>query len=290
MSHQWQRSRALKILIGFIVFTFVVQNMAILMMKDAFMNSPLGESITANQYLEDQLRNILRGIVSFQTNISAPGSGVSMSFGGQSIMILICVILMGSGLISDDTRYRATEVYYSKVSKTEYIMGKYGAFLLFGNLFFTLPYVIEWGLLVIGIGGVDVIAALPLLVEVIIFTEVVTLVYGSIVLAFSSLTEKRLYAGLTMFILIFMTSMLVPALTYQASEFTPLFYLDIFTTLLVFSYMLEGTTTVIFSLDFNTIALDLTGFEGMLVFPVLALFICAGLLIVLYQVVWKHST
>ncbi|MHA1167203.1 MAG: hypothetical protein ACTSRU_05235 [Candidatus Hodarchaeales archaeon] len=287
MSHQWQRSKALKILIGFIVFNFVIQNMIILMMKESFLNNPLGISNTPNEYLEDQIRNILRGIVSFQTNISAPGSGTTFTFGGQSILILICVILMGSGLIADDTRYRATEIYYSEINKTEYILGKFGAFLLFGNLFFTLPHILEWGLLVVGIGGVDIFAALPLLIEVIIFTEVVSFVYGSMVLAFSSLTEKRMYAGLMMFVLIFLISMLIPSITYNAKEFTPLFYLDIFTTLLVFSYMLEGAATVNFYLGFETIVIDLKGLEGMLVIPIIALFICTGLIIVIYQVIWK---
>lgn len=288
MTYQWARSRWLKILIGFIVFTFIMQNMFVIFLVDM-----LSADQTPNQILETQLWNFVRGIVQWNTVITSEGdtgdANVSMSIGGTSIMILICVVLMGSGLISDDMRYKATEVYYSRLSKTEYIIGKYGAFFLFGNLFFTLPYVLEFFLLVMGIGNIDLIAAIPLLLQVIIFTEAVTLVYGSIIIAFSSITSKRLYAGMTMFMMVFVLGILIQAFTMDMTEFTPLIYFDIFTLLLVFSFMLAGDTSIQFlNMNFEYVSIDLSGQAGFLVIPFILLYIVLGLLILVFQILWRQ--
>ncbi len=284
MTHQWNRSSWLKILIGFVVMMLLIQNMILLLIKDQF----LLMGMTPTEFFTDQIRGTAMGIVQFYNTISTP-DGLSISLSGISLFMLICVVLMGSGLIADDIQFKATEVYYAKLNKSEYILGKFGAFFLFGNLFFTLPMVVEWLLLGIGIGNVDMIAALPLLLEVVIFTEVVTLVYGSISLAFSSLTTKRLYAGLIMFIVVFLISIIVPSLTFQATEFTPLMYIDIFSVLAVFANILAGKSSVVWNGVQGPITLDLTSTAGLMVIPILGFYILAGLAIVVFQVYKSHS-
>ncbi|MFX0092460.1 MAG: ABC transporter permease [Candidatus Hodarchaeota archaeon] len=283
MIHQWNRSTWLKILFGFIVFIYVIQNMVLLALKDMFLNPSMGGTLTPNEFFVRQLRGIAGGMVQFTNTIMSEG-GTTVSIGGTSVFILICVVLMGAGLIADDMQFKATEVYYAKLNRSEYILGKFGAFFLFGNLIFTLPVVLEWLLLGIGIGNVDMIAALPVLIEMIIFTEVITLVYGSIALAFSSLTSNRLYAGVSMFIVIFLISIIVPSLTFQATEFTPLIYLDIFSALFVFGKILAGEKTVEWLGAQGSVTLDLTSVEGLIVIPIIGFYILAGLAIVAFQV------
>jgi hypothetical protein len=293
MVHQWSRSRAMKILIGFIAFAFVLINMFTLLLAEVMLEFT---GMTPNQYMEDSMWNLVRSFVSFvdggSTRIGQSSMGPSVQVGGLSIFFLICVVLMGSGLVSDDIRFKATEIYYSKLDKVEYIAAKYIAFILFGNLILTLPCIIEWGLLVSGIYGVDLFAVLPVLVEVIVFTEVIILAFGSIAIAISSLTNRRLYAGLVMFVGTFLVSMwIVPTLMGgQGGQNTYFIFLDIPSVLNAFSYMLAGETSAPIAFEGGTtVLLDLTALEGLLIIPAIIGYIALGLGIFAYQVMWRHS-
>ncbi|MFW9992602.1 MAG: hypothetical protein ACFFD4_11195 [Candidatus Odinarchaeota archaeon] len=292
MKHQWSRSRWLKILFGFIIFMFVMMNMFILMFASILAEM---QTTSPNEFLADNLWGLVRGFVDIagggEVEIGDDEMPASMSIGGISIFLLVCVVIMGSGLVADDIRYKATEIYYSKLDKVEYITAKYLAFFLFGNIIFTLPCVIEWVLLVTGIKGVDFLEALPVLAGVVIFCNSVILVYGSISVAISSLTNKRLYAGLMMFFGIIMVSgWLVPTLVPRR-EFSPFIYADILTVLLIFSYMLTGDSSISFRIGFDSVPvdMDLATLEGWLIPLVIILYILAGLAVFAYQVMWRHS-
>lgn len=249
------------------------------------------ETQTSNEILEDHLWSTVRNFARFQVMITAPDETDPTFDTGFSILMLIGVVIMGAGLISDDLRYKVSEIYDSKVSRYEYLFGKYGSLLIFGNLFYTLPCVIEWVLLIIGIGSsVDILVAFPVLCGVVFFTEILTIVLSSIILVFSSLTQRRLYAGLLSFMFFLSSTIIVQSLIGQTEAFELVMYLDFFTVLSVFSYMLTGENSVLYySSKPEGIVLDLTGLAGALVIPTIVLFIIGGLLIGGYRVIWKNT-
>lgn len=115
--HQWERSRAVKYFIGFLIFTFVLMNMFLFFMKD-IMISPdpvTAEPITTNDLLEDTILTMVREVVTFGMTFSTGNgddmSGATINVGGASIFILILVVLVGSGLIADDISNQTNEIY-----------------------------------------------------------------------------------------------------------------------------------------------------------------------------------
>ncbi|MFX0172415.1 MAG: hypothetical protein ACFE9L_10875 [Candidatus Hodarchaeota archaeon] len=289
MIHQWHRSRVLKIVIALILLILFLSNLTLLTGIDWLL-----ETKTANEILEDHLWGTIRNFVRFQVMITSHDEVNPVFDTGYSIIMLVGLIMMGAGLISDDRRHKVMEIYDSRISRTEYLIGKFGALILFGNILFTSPCILEWILAVVGINGVNIIAALPILLEVVIFTEVLILVLTSFILTFSSLTQRSLYAGMFTFLFFLAIATIRSALVGSPDTFSPLMYLDFFTVLSVFSFMLQGETTVFYydatvsGTNFS-IPLDLTGLAGFLVLPMILFFIIASLSICSFQLTWKHS-
>ncbi|MFX0211616.1 MAG: hypothetical protein ACFFDT_36910 [Candidatus Hodarchaeota archaeon] len=287
MTHQWNRSRVFKVLIGLTMFILIIPNMFLLMNMDS-----LSKASTVNEVLKDHLWYTARNFARFQVMVASPDETDPIFDTGYAILMLIGVVMMGAGLISDDLKYRVSEIYDSKIDRSEYLLGKYGSLLIFGNILYTLPCIFEWILLIVGIGiNVDIIASLPVLCGVILFTEVLTLVLSSVVLVFSSLTQRRLYAGLLAFMFFLSSTIIVQSLIGRTEVFQPIMYLDFFTVISVFSYMLAGETNVLYysSERAEGVILDLTGLAGTLVIPTIILFILGGLLISSYRVIWGNS-
>ena len=294
--HEWNRSRAVKVLIGFLIFTFVIMNMFILFTKDFVLNPPIGPpTVTPEELLEDSLLTMVRGIVSFGISFfveASDGASAEFNFGGTSIFILILLVMVGSGLIADDISNQTTEIYYSKLERHEYVLGKFLAFFIFGNIVLTLPYVFEFFLLFVGIGNIDLFSVLPIFVHVFVFTEIITITYSAIILAFSSLTNRRLYAGLTTFMLMFTSNMIISSLAFSGASAGFEIFLDVLTLLLLTSYILLGTTEIDYYSfrGVQTINLaDGVGIENWMILGVVGLYILLGFLVVLYQVYWRHS-
>lgn len=289
LTHQWTRSRFLKLVMVFIIFILLLSNLVLLSGLDKLL-----EIYSPNEILANHLWGTFRKFVRFQVLIASP-TEIDPTFDtGYSILMLIGFIMMGAGLISDDLRYQTLELYDTKVSRLHYLLGKYGALVLFGNVLFTLPCICEWVVIVIGVPGVDIIRALPVLLGVIIFTEVLTLILTSIILTFSSLTQKRLFAGVFVFVFLLMISMVVSALIGLPETFSPLMYFDLFTVLTIFSYLITGENSVIYydttitGVDFSLL-IDLTGLAGSLVIPVILFFLIISFLICTYRLIWSRS-
>lgn len=286
-THQWARSRAVKALLGLLIFTLVITNLMLLTFRDP--------SINTNVVLEDNLLSLIRGLVTFQTEYSSThGSGprASFSIGGLSIFILILVALVGSGLISDDVSNLTTEIYYSKLERHEYILGKYGAFMIFGNLIIVLPFIFEYILLVVGLGNIDLIETIPVLIQSIVITEVMVITFASVVLGFSALTSRRLYAGLTSFMFLFIMNMLTPALAFTGEEVGFQILFDVLSLLLLASYIITGITEVTFNAFGDQKIINLasgSGLESWMVIGALGIYVLVGFLIVVYQVYWRHA-
>ncbi len=133
------------------------------------------------------------------------------------------------------------------------------------------------------------------------FTELITITYSAIILALSSLTNRRLYAGLSAFMLLFFINMIVPSLAFTGDEVNPIILFDVLTVLLLASNILTGTTIVTgvtgvansegheVMQNFTINLTDGIGVESWMVFAALGLFILLGFLIVVVQVYWRHS-
>jgi hypothetical protein len=71
-------------------------------------------------------------------------------------------------------------------------------------------------------------------------------------------------------------------------------YLDMFTVLSVFSYLITGETAIMYydttatGVDFNLL-IELTGLASSLVLPFILLFLVLSFLICFYSLVWKNS-
>jgi hypothetical protein len=195
-------------------------------------------------------------------------------------------------MIADDLSNHTTEIYYSKMERYEYILAKIGAFLIAGTILITIPYVFEFFLLLVGLGNVDLIAALPVLFYVIGFTEIVVLTYGIILLTFSSLTKRRLYTGLLSFMMLFIIVLIMPNLAIQNNELQFVFLLDVLSLLGIISFLLEGVTNVQYNSEISTIAIDLqdgVGLEVITIYGALGLILLLGLVIIIYQVYRRHT-
>lgn len=289
LSHQLNRSRMVKIWISFIVFILVLSNLMLFIGPSYLL--PTG---SPNEILEDHLWGTIRKFVRFQVLIATPDEIDPVFDTGYSIFMLVGLIMIGAGLISDDKKHKVLEIYDSKIDRESYLTGKFGTLVLFGNLLFTLPCIAEWGLLVVGIEGIDLLVAIPTLVGVIIFTEILIVVLASFVLTFSSLTSSRLYAGIIALGFFLSISKIISGFIGVTDTFNPFMYLDFFTVLSVLSFLIQGEKSVVYydstpsGIDFNLL-LDLNGQAGVLLTPFLGFFICISLLICYYQVVWKHQ-
>lgn len=286
MIHQWRRSRVFKALIGLIIFMLIISNLFLLVRKDSLLQTK-----SAFEIFEDHLWTTIRNFIRFQVMIASPDDTNLIFDTGYSMVMIIGFSMMGSGLISDDKKYQVMEIYKSKIAREDYLIAKLGALIVFGNLFLTLPCILEWLLLIIGIGGINFFESIPILVKIIIITEIITLVLSSFMLAFSSLTTRRLYAGLLGFMFFLALSIVVQSFTGQITTFKPIMYLDLFTVLSVLSFVIAGENEVIYysSSVEEGIILDLTGIAGLLVIPTILFFIGLGLLICCIQIIYRDS-
>ncbi|UCG02802.1 MAG: hypothetical protein JSW11_02195 [Candidatus Heimdallarchaeota archaeon] len=290
-THQWKRSRAAKILMVILIFFFILTNLLLF----SFIEMKQVDSDLSNiEIFEGVLLQLVRGVVSFQTEFYGSGEGsesIMMTFGGLSLFILAFMVMIGSGLIADDISNNTLEIYFSKLERHEYIIGKFGAFVIFGNITLTLPFFLEFFLLFIGIGGIDLVQSLPILIDVIIITELIIFTFASIFLAFSAVTNK-LYAGAVAYMLLFISNIIIPPLAFVSKgEVGLVILLDILTVLLISSYIIVGTTDLHYISGREFYDLNLAsgqGLESWIVLGALGIYFMIGFLVVILTVYWKH--
>ena len=143
------------------------------------------------------------GSISLVNRISSPEmeflSIISISSAGTSVMWLLLISIVGGGLIADDKLYRTTEVYFSRISRYEYIFGKLLTLIIFSSLIVTFPAILQYFLLAGGL-RVSMLAHLDLLLWGLGFTLLSALILSLLILALSSFTKRRSVATMTMFI------------------------------------------------------------------------------------------
>jgi hypothetical protein len=252
-------------------------------------------NLSNTEIFEGVLLQLVRGVVSFQTEFYGSGKGsesIMMTYTGLSLFILAFMVMIGSGLIADDISNKTLEIYYSKLEPHEYILGKFGAFTIFGNVTLTLPFILEFFLLFIGIGEINFIQSLPLLINVIIITELIIFTFASIFLAFSALTNRKLYAGLVAYMFMFASNIIFPPLAFVSKgEVNFVILLDILSVLLISSYIVVGSTDLQYISGREFYNLNLAsgqGLESWIVLGALGIYFLVGFLIITLTVYGRH--
>lgn len=124
----------------------------------------------------------------------------------QGPFIFFVTIFTGAGLIANDLRANALQIYLSKpMSRSEYIAGKFAVLACFLLLVTWLPALMLLAVQVVLAGSVKFLADnLFLIPAITVYTLTETLVTSLIMLALSSLTKSArfvgiMYAGITFF-------------------------------------------------------------------------------------------
>jgi hypothetical protein len=283
------------------LFTILSANFFILPSKNSYLFNDLGERIidnqtgdpvTTNDLLTDAIFSLIRSLITVNSEFSAHegrSETISLSIDGLFIILWILIVLTGSGLITDDFFNLTTEIYFSKMERLDYILSKYGAILLFGNCVIVFPILFDFSLLVVGLGGIDFIRIIPVLIQVIICAEVITITLASVVLAFSAITTRRLYAGLLAFVMLLGGNLVFPLIALNNEELVLVLLLDVLSLLLIFTFIISGTSVVEGDVSGDSFIIDLSsgiGIENWMVLTGLSFFIVLGFLIVVFKV-WR---
>ncbi|MHA2366738.1 MAG: hypothetical protein ACXAC7_22485 [Candidatus Hodarchaeales archaeon] len=116
--------------------------------------------------------------------------------GGYGLFIIPAIMIAGSGYFADDRQGQLFEVYLTRLTRREYMMGKLIGMILFTNIFTTLPLILTVLFFVHGTGE-DHLQFIEFYFRVIIFGIMVALLLGLLILLLSSIVEKRAYASLS---------------------------------------------------------------------------------------------
>lgn len=110
---------------------------------------------------------------------------------------MLLVVLVGPGLVSQDLRFNAMPLYFSRpLRRFDYFLGKLGVIAVFLGAVMIVPAVVAWLLGVIFSLDFSVIKdTFPILIAAIVAGLVVVLSAGTLMLALSSLSRNSRYVG-----------------------------------------------------------------------------------------------
>jgi ABC-type transport system involved in multi-copper enzyme maturation permease subunit len=125
-------------------------------------------------------------------------------------MILLLMSVGGAGLIADDFRHKAIQLYFARpLEKKDYLLGKAGVVAFFVGCLTLLPALILFILKLLFSGSFRLLVEYPwLILSIILFSSLVMLFFTAFVLLCSSLTNNRNQAIALMFSLYFLSSIL----------------------------------------------------------------------------------
>ena len=111
--------------------------------------------------------------------------------------VMIIMLMVGPGLISQDLRYNALPLYFSRpVRRIDYFLGKLGIIGAFLGMVTVVPAVIAWVLGVLfSLDFTVIFDTGRLLLGIIAYGVVATLSAGLLILAMSSLSRNSRYVG-----------------------------------------------------------------------------------------------
>src|SRR5687767_59796 len=132
----------------------------------------------------------------------------------QGIFVFFITLYVGSGLIANDRRANALQIYLSKpLTRVEYVVGKLTTLLLFLTAVTWLPAILLLLLQMMFAGNLTFLAAnLFLFPAITVFSAVLVLTSAFAMLALSSLSKSRRFVAVMYAGLIFFTAAMYQAL------------------------------------------------------------------------------
>jgi ABC-2 type transport system permease protein len=114
-------------------------------------------------------------------------------FPTQWLAIFLYAMLAGAGLVTNDLKANALELYFSRpLTLTDYFLGKLGAVLAVLSFFTLLPAFVLWILdIAVSSDPQRLWTQLPLLPRIVAASLVVTLPYATLVLAISAMARSQ---------------------------------------------------------------------------------------------------
>ncbi|KKN20236.1 hypothetical protein LCGC14_0937690 [marine sediment metagenome] len=152
--------------------------------------------------MRDALNESVASYLSLSPLITPSSGGISISVGsltGLGILLIMVIGLAGSGFFADDKQGKVIEIYLSRLSKREYVIGKVGAIVLYINLLVLLPLFLK-GLLFVQALGENQLNYLDYYLGMISYCILISIIIGLFILVLSIFVEKRSYASLIFFI------------------------------------------------------------------------------------------
>ncbi|MHA1960447.1 MAG: hypothetical protein ACW99U_09460 [Candidatus Thorarchaeota archaeon] len=210
LSEAIRRSGFTKMLLVFMIIGLLVQDLLAILITQLIPSFMWG-GLTVDEMFRATYADSIIGMISLTNRVSTMDS--SMAFLtqfltiGSSFMFILLLAIVSGGLISDDKLHRATEAYYSRISRVEYLLGKLFTLIIFSMLFVSLPALMQYFLLAQGL-GMNLLTNLDLLVWGLGTTLLSCIILSVVTLAFSSLTKRRNLATLSFF----MSAMIMSAL------------------------------------------------------------------------------
>ncbi len=125
-------------------------------------------------------------------------------------MILLLMSVGGAGLIADDFRHKAIQLYFSRpLQKKDYLLGKAGVVSFFVGCLTLVPALILFVLKLLFSGSFRLLLDYPwLILSIILFSAFIMMFFTAFVLLCSSLTTNRNQAVALMFGIYFFSSIL----------------------------------------------------------------------------------
>ncbi|TXT55162.1 MAG: conserved membrane protein of unknown function [Candidatus Thorarchaeota archaeon] len=263
-----KQSGLTKLLLIFMFFSLLIQD-ALLIVLSTFLPFGIIGDITITELFRGAYIDSVLGMVSLTNRITTPLTA-SMSFFTSftsvttSFIWLLLLVRIGGGLIADDRLYRTTEMYLSRISRIEYLIGKLGSLVIFSCIIVVLPALIQFFLLGAGL-QIDLLFHLDLLFWAFGFTFTAAVILSFFVLSISSLTERRNVATLASFILALSLSILPTAIGGAFATGTAFLALDFVGCIAVSALVILGFDSIL--VNFQTVDLfDNAGFEAYMSF------------------------
>lgn len=151
-----------------------------------------------------------------QMSFLAPSAGTFLEFlNQQSFFVFLVTIYVGSGLIADDRRANALQVYFSRpLTRVEYIVGKLVTLVVVLLAVTWVPAMLLLLLQMMFAGSAAFLRAnLFLFPAITVFSAVQALVSAIAMLALSALTKSRRFVAIMYGSVIFFTAAMYQALT-----------------------------------------------------------------------------
>jgi ABC-type transport system involved in multi-copper enzyme maturation permease subunit len=143
-----------------------------------------------------------------QATFLAPTSETFRDFlSQQDVFVLLVAVYVGAGLIANDRRANALQIYLSKpLARGEYIFGKFAILVTFLLLITWVPAVVLMLLQVLLAGSVDfVVTNSHLFPAITLSCAVQSVTVAAAMLALSSLSRSSRYVGILYAVIVFLT-------------------------------------------------------------------------------------